>query len=258
MDWRPADWIVRRNRRVMVRGSGSIRSKEGVGPGHRRRHVDRWMDGGWLVCGRTDDGSRERWRALSAGSLRYDPLKALVRTTELEFSHMSTGSTNRSPGSGQSCRKASAWCAWMWRNPNTKSLACRRRDPIRQPTGGLVLKCQPPAGTAATASLPSVDSSIDSRYGFCPKGANGVPVIRNVHIVKTFGGEFPWFPAGYVGTDRFAVTKTVKDEVELPKDHTQRRRHVRSGRGGHDAHRRRHRESAQAVGTLRLQPQSDP
>ena len=43
-------------------------------------------------------------------------------------------------------------------------------------------------------------------------------VIENVNIVKTFGGRMPRLPVAYVGKGRFAVAKTTKDHVEVPKE----------------------------------------
>ena len=42
-------------------------------------------------------------------------------------------------------------------------------------------------------------------------------MIRNVHIVKTFGGVMPHLPVCYLGNGRFAVAKTVKDDVKVPE-----------------------------------------
>ena len=50
-----------------------------------------------------------------------------------------------------------------------------------------------------------------------PRCGAWFPVIRDVLIVKTFGGAAPWLPVRYVGNGRFAVAKTVKDEVKVPK-----------------------------------------
>ena len=52
---------------------------------------------------------------------------------------------------------------------------------------------------------------------YLPNGGEWRSVIKNVHIVKTFGGALPHLPVAYVGNGRFAVTRTVKDEVQTPK-----------------------------------------
>jgi hypothetical protein len=41
-------------------------------------------------------------------------------------------------------------------------------------------------------------------------------VIDKVPVVKTFGGVAPWLPVCYVGRGRFAVAKTVRDDIPVP------------------------------------------
>lgn len=49
-----------------------------------------------------------------------------------------------------------------------------------------------------------------------PDAGNWHRVIKDVHVVKTFGGMPPGLPVTYVGNGRFAVARTVKDEIPVP------------------------------------------
>ncbi|MGD9417344.1 MAG: hypothetical protein Q7R22_000260 [Verrucomicrobiota bacterium JB025] len=51
-----------------------------------------------------------------------------------------------------------------------------------------------------------------------PKGGNWKRLINDVPVSKTFGGSFPWLPVHYVGNNRFAIAKTVKNEVDVPDE----------------------------------------
>jgi hypothetical protein len=53
---------------------------------------------------------------------------------------------------------------------------------------------------------------------YCPRGKAWRPVVKDVHVFKTFGGMPPWLPVQYLGNDRFAVAKTTRDEVEGKRD----------------------------------------
>ena len=48
-----------------------------------------------------------------------------------------------------------------------------------------------------------------------PEGGSWHSVIRDVHIVKTFGGASPYLPVRYLGNGRFAVAKTTRDDVDI-------------------------------------------
>jgi hypothetical protein len=94
-----------------------------------------------------------------------------------------------------------------------------------------------PLGELPEGGLPSF--YLDEATGVYPAGADcrdGIYCIRNfslffkpanedwhtvakdVNIVKTFGGRMPRLPVAYVGKGRFAVAKTTKDHVEVPKE----------------------------------------
>ncbi|MCU0780239.1 MAG: hypothetical protein MUF04_03950 [Akkermansiaceae bacterium] len=41
-------------------------------------------------------------------------------------------------------------------------------------------------------------------------------VIDKVPVVKTFGGVMPWLPVRYMGRGRFAVARTIRDDIPVP------------------------------------------
>ena len=53
---------------------------------------------------------------------------------------------------------------------------------------------------------------------FFPESGKWGRVIVKVNIRKTFGGAMPWLPVAYLGEERFAVSKTIKDGVPVPAE----------------------------------------
>lgn len=168
-----------------------------------------WMDRGWLV-------SEQRMDAKDGHTVsrisRYHPLQAVARTTDLDFSYID----------------------WLDRS---HIIAVARLDAgervvrLNAETSRYEVLADPPPGYDGNGGkfgnfsicLAGKDGQ-DGVYAvdgfslwFRPTKGEWCPVIRDVHIVKTFGGSFPWLPVTYVGNGRFAVARTVKDEVKVPK-----------------------------------------
>lgn len=79
---------------------------------------------------------------------------------------------------------------------------------------------------AAKGVYPAGADAVDGIYAinefslwFLPKGGSWHLVVKNVHIVKTFGGLSPHLPVRYLGHGRFAVARTTKDNAPIPDDH---------------------------------------
>jgi hypothetical protein len=69
-----------------------------------------------------------------------------------------------------------------------------------------------PAGPRARDGLAYVRDG-DFALWYKPPGSRWLRVLRSVHIFKNFGGMPPSLPVAYLGDRRFAVARTVKDEV---------------------------------------------
>lgn len=173
--------------------------------------VDLWRqrnDNGWLVgqqqLDRKDDTHINR-------IARYHPLNAVAQTTELDFSYIN----------------------WL---DGTDVLGVAKLDfgerviRLDVETSQYEIIAEPPPGYNGHAErwtrLSIEPAGIDGKDGiyaidgftlwFRPLGGEWHQVIRDVHIVKTFGGASPFLPVCYVGDGRFAVAKTVQDEIEVP------------------------------------------
>jgi len=85
--------------------------------------------------------------------------------------------------------------------------------PLRAGSGGRLL----PAGPDGRDGLYYVDDAQRLLDGFTlwykPPDCRWFPVIRKVHVFKTFGGMPPLLPVAYLGNRRFAVARTVRDDV---------------------------------------------
>jgi hypothetical protein len=169
----------------------------------------RWMDKGWLVGERTV--GKQRGRSINRIA-RYHPLQAVVKTTEMDFSYIN----------------------WLGRS---EVIGVAKLDDgervvrLNAETSHYEIIAEPPPGFHENAGRwggysisPARKDGRDGVYAidgfslwFRPMGGDWNPVIRDVHIVKTFGGAPPWLPVRYVGDGKFAVAKTVKDEVEVPE-----------------------------------------
>jgi hypothetical protein len=173
--------------------------------------VDLWGDqeaNGWIVGQQrieAEDGSK------SDRISRYHPLKAVVQTTQLDFSYIN------------------------WLEP-TDVLGVAKLDVgerivrLDVETSQYKIIAEPPPGydrndnggwngwsigLAGTDGLYAVNGFA---LWFRPFDGAWHHVIRDVHIVKTFGGAPPFLPVRYVGDGRFAVAKTIQDEIEVPAD----------------------------------------
>lgn len=167
------------------------------------------MENGWLVGQlRVDGKDGSRFDRIA----RYHPLKAALRTTELDFSYVN----------------------WLDR---TDVLGVAKLDVgervvrLDVETSQYEILADPPPGYEGHAErwgrLSIQPAGKDGRDGiyavvgfslwFRPDDGKWNQVIRDVHIVKTFGGAPPSLPVRYVGDGRFAVAKTVLDEVEVPE-----------------------------------------
>jgi hypothetical protein len=173
----------------------------------------RWIDGGWFVGEQMkDDKDGGTLRRV----IRYDPLKALVRTTELDFTYINW--LDKSTILGVAMLKEGERIVRMDVGKSAYEIIGRPppgSDPRSNRMSGFEVSAA--GGNCRDGIFASGGFFDDFSLWFLPNGGEWHPVIRNVHIVKTFGGKFPWLPVSYVGNCRFAVTKTVKDEVEVPK-----------------------------------------
>jgi hypothetical protein len=167
----------------------------------------RWIDDTWLVGEQMkDDNDGRTLRRV----IRYDPLKALVRTTELDFTYINW--LDKSSILGVARLKEGERIVRMDVQKSEYDII-GKPPPGSAPGSNRLFGFEvSPAGGNCRDGVYAIDGF---SLWFLPKGGEWRPVIRDVHIVKTFGGKFPWLPADYVGNGRFAVTKTVKDEVEV-------------------------------------------
>ncbi len=167
------------------------------------------MEDGWLVGQQQVEGKEGSSLDRIA---RYHPLKAVAQTTELDFSYIN----------------------WLDR---TDVLGVAKLDVgervirLDVETSDYEIIADPPPGHEGHAERwggyfisPAGKDGRDGIYAvdgfslwFRPTVGAWNQVIRDVHIVKTFGGMPPSLPARYVGNGRFAVAKTVQDEIAVPK-----------------------------------------
>lgn len=168
-----------------------------------------WMDEGWWICEQRadrDDGKSVTW------IVRYHPLQAIVRTTELDFSCLDW--VGRSEVLGVARLEQGERVVQM-------DVKTSKYEVIGEPPPGYH-----PGGNGQHGFdfSPAGKNCRDGVYAingfslwFRPKNGAWHSVIRHVHIMKTFGGAGPQLFARYVGDGRFAVPKTVKDSVEVPE-----------------------------------------
>lgn len=166
----------------------------------------RWMDQGWFVGEKFEEGKDGR---TFSRIIRYEPIKGLVRTTEMEFSSIQW--LGKSEVLGIAKRKEGERVLRL----NVETSECE------------IIGELPPVSRPFTRDFRVALTGRDGCEGihvidgfslwFQPSGGKWHSVIRDVHIVKTFGGAFPWLPVQDVGNGRFAVAKTVKDQV-TPKE----------------------------------------
>lgn len=173
----------------------------------------RWIDGRWFVGEQMrDDKDGGTLRRV----IRYDPLKALVRTTELDFTYINW--LDKSAILGVARLKEGERVVRLDLGKSEYEIIGRPppgSDPGSNRRSGFEVS---PAGENLRDGIFATGGFFDGfSLWFLPKGGEWHSVIRDVHIVKTFGGNFPWLPVDYVGNGRFAVSKTVKDEVDVPK-----------------------------------------
>lgn len=175
--------------------------------------VDLWRDReakSWLVGQqriRTIDGLH------SDRITRYHPLTAVVQTTQLDFSFIN-------------------WLAPTDILGVAKFDVGERVVRLDAETSQYKIIAEPPPGydrNAEGRNSWSIElAGTDGRDGIYAvngfalwyRPIDGVwhQVIRDVNIVKTFGGAPPFLPVRYVGDGRFAVAKTIQDEIEIPAD----------------------------------------
>ncbi len=169
----------------------------------------RWMVDGWMVGEQQVDGK-------DGGSfsriVRYHPLQAVVRTAELDFSYINW--VGKSEVLGVARLKEGERVVQL--NVETSEYeVISDPPPGYRPDGNRLFGFDvSPAGKNCRDGIYAVDAF---SLWFRPNDGAWQPVIKNVHIVKTFGGVAPWLPVRYLGEGRFAVAKTVKDDVEVPE-----------------------------------------
>jgi hypothetical protein len=174
--------------------------------------VDVWhrsMDKGWLVGGQTVD--EENGQSFDR-IVRYHPLEGVVKTTELNFDYLNW--LGRSEVLGVARLDVGERVVRLDVETSQYEVISEpppKRDGIPHRSFDYSIS---PAGKDGRDGIFSIDGF---SLWFRPDGGDWHSVIRNVHIVKTFGGSPPSLPVRYVGDGRFAVAKTVRDEVELPE-----------------------------------------
>ncbi len=169
----------------------------------------KWMDRGCFVGEQTVAGKGEE---SASRIVRYDPLKAIMRTTELEFSYVNW--LNKSEVLGVAKSKEGERVVRLDVEKSQYEII-GKPPPRFDPNGSRVFGFEiSPAGKNCRDGIYAINGF--ALY-FQPSGGEWRPVISDVHIVKTFGGAPPRLPVNYLGSGRFAVAKTVKDEVEVPK-----------------------------------------
>lgn len=170
---------------------------------------EEWRDAGWMVGEQIREEKDDRSIKRIA---RYHPLKGIVRTLDLDFSYLNWLNHREALGvvtlqEGERVvllNEAKAEYEIIGIPPTDYSPKVNQYRNF-----GIS-----PAGKGCRDGIYAIQGFA---LWFLPKGGTWHPVIRDVHIVKTFGGMPPYLPARYVGNGRFAVTKTVKDEVAVPK-----------------------------------------
>lgn len=169
----------------------------------------KWMDDGWWVGEQEVDGKDDGSFSRVA---RYHPLQAVVRTTELDLSYINW--VGRSEILGVARLEQGGRVVQM--NVKTSEYEVISElppgfHPGRRGMYGFEIS---PAGERCRDGVYAINGF---SMWFRPSDGAWHPVIRDVHIVKTFGGAAPFLPVRYVGNGRFAVAKTVTDEVEVPE-----------------------------------------
>lgn len=170
---------------------------------------EEWRDAGWMV----GETCREEKDDVSIKRItRYDPLRGIVRTLDVDFSYLNWLDHRELLG-----------ITTLREGDRVVSLneAREEYEVVGTPPPGYSLKASQswgfgifPAGRGCSDGIYAIK---DLSLWFLPKGGTWHPVIRDVYIVKTFGAMPPWLPVRYVGNGRFAVAKTVKDKVKEPK-----------------------------------------
>ena len=180
-----------------------------TGPTIEDTFWQRWMDRGWLVGQRGVD--RKGGRSVSRIA-RYHPLEAVMKTTELDFSYINW--LDRSDVLGVARLDVGERVVRL--NVETSQYEVIANPPpgYNGNSDNLFGFSISPAGGNGRDGIYSIDGF---SLWFHPTDGDWHEVIRDVHIVKTFGGAPPGLPIRYLGDGRFAVAKTVKDEVEAPE-----------------------------------------
>jgi hypothetical protein len=169
----------------------------------------RWMDGGWLVGGQSVD--MKGGRSISRIA-RVHPLEAVVKTTELDFTYLNW--LGRSEVLGVAKLDIGERVVRLDAESSQYEVIAEpppKREGIPNRSFDFSIS---PAGMGGRDGIYAIEAF---SLWFRPDGGDWHSVIRNVHIVKTFGGMPPSLPVRYVGDGRFAVAKTVKDDVEVPE-----------------------------------------
>lgn len=169
----------------------------------------RWMDKGWLVGEQSVDMKDGRSFSRIA---RYHPLEAVVKTTELDFTYLIW--LGRSEVLGVAKLDIGERVVRLDAESSQYEVIAEpppKREGIPNRSFDFSIS---PAGKGGRDGIYAIEAF---SLWFRPDGGDWHSVIRNVHIVKTFGGMPPSLPVRYVGDGRFAVAKTVKDDVEVPE-----------------------------------------
>lgn len=144
--------------------------------------------------------------------VRYDPLKAVVRTTEMEFYYLNW--LNNSEVLGVAKLKDGEREVRLDVEKSEYEVIGNPPPCFGQKDTNIYRFTIIPAGKKCRDGIYAIN---DFSLYFLPTGGEWHTVIHDVHIVKTFGGAPPRLPVIYVGNGRFAVAKTVKDKVKVPK-----------------------------------------
>lgn len=166
-----------------------------------------WMDQGWFVGEKFEDG--ENGQTVSR-IVRYDPLRGLARTTDMEFTTIQW--LGKTEVLGIAKRKEGERVLRL----NTEKSECEIIGELPPGSGPVTRDFR--VSLTGKDGIEGVHVIDGFSLWFLPRGGKWHSVIRDVHIVKTFGGAFPWLPVQDVGNGRFAVAKTVKDQVAPKAD----------------------------------------
>ncbi|MEN8774405.1 MAG: hypothetical protein ABF382_12725 [Akkermansiaceae bacterium] len=162
---------------------------------------------GWLM------GEIER-SGKGTALVRYHPKKGIRQETDLVFGQMEWSENGRVLGvatiEGENRLLDLNIREFTYRDVGIDPKALVDPDGARNSS----LRIRRAADDGFFASTQGFD---DFELWYLPGGGIWTRVISKVKIVKTFGGVAPSLPVAYLGGGRFAVSRTIRDDLKIPE-----------------------------------------